>query len=432
MRFGHRRTLGIHLLAALGLAAACSEGAPLGGPLEADSLQIVIGRIGYCQTATVRLPLTNPGPGAIALQGATLQQGGAEVGLYATLSANSVPAGGRVELIVTFEPEGPGPVEDTVVVAATNGNIPSVAIAVSAFGPTEAPPLTVDPPRVAFGAAPIVEPDEPGDILPLTVTSSCTRADVELVDFDNATLACDDDLSAYCVRGAELDAEGLISLAAGEPVQLDVEFRPNSTERALGAFSVRPEGRSDDDIRVDLDGRGVEIDLACPSFLQLANVDVRGCDAEPVVCLAVTRRGVEIRGWRLSSDTSEDFAVSTDSMPRRLSQNESQQIFVSYCPSSLGRDEGRLIVETSRGEASVRLSGSGGIPRISVAPDRIDLSNLAPMTPSRTTLVVSNVGSSVLSLREIVVDDPTSGFTTDASSVPSILPRPRARDRSYV
>ncbi|CAN0566736.1 unnamed protein product, partial [Laminaria digitata] len=268
------------------------------------------------------------------------------------LNRTSIPPNGVAQLMVNFAPEELGEKTADLIVRSTDTNVPDATITISGTGVTTT--LIVDPETLSFGNVVINTTKN----LPITLSNnSDVDANIELLEGQNVRRCTSggNDPSTFCIllRDRNIGPDGRFSLRAGESTTLEVQFTPViAGTRERGNFTLRACDNSACETEVRLDGLGIEQGFRCdPPNLDFAQVNPGSCLSKTVSCENIANEQITVVGWGPSSGagqaTSPDFTFESSNVVV-LNEGDSFDVDVTYCPDSLGNDEGNLQIETDQ------------------------------------------------------------------------------------
>lgn len=114
----------------------------------------------------------------------------------------------------------------------------------------------------------------------------------------------------------------------------------------------------------------------------------------------------------VTNQSGSDFQLAGNGCPKALAPGAGCQIKVTFDPSSGGRKEATLAVESISGVAAAKaqLSGSGGEPVVVIEPqavtfDTVTIPAALPLNGPQRTVKVTNAGSADLSIASLGYDE---------------------------
>ena len=383
---------------------ACSDG-------EADPqllpAQVDFGEVAVGELAQKVVFLVNTGDADLTVLDIVRGSPFGEALSFQFNGGGTIPPDGRQPITVSFAPTSAGPQTGTLQIRLRDEGagrtisqvLPLRGVGVSATLTVEA--QTVDFGNVVVGSAHMRE---------LAVTNTGAVDATASLQFNGNVRLCADGTSdaAFCLP--QLDAPS-VKVPAGQMVWVRIMFTPPSTAMETASLVISPCPASQCDIQVDLTGAGVSNGLRCePRSLDFGLVGPGACLTRTIACQNVTQTTVNVVSWSRSPTTSDDFSVEPPRITV-LNENQSVDVDVSYCPQSLGEDEGELIVETNsegyRGLAE--LVGSGGGPRLDIFPRTLDFGLTTLLAPTRRTLLITNTGFAPFRITGIDADTRGTG-----------------------
>ena len=386
-----------------------------------DPTEVNFGNVQLGQRLERTVFIQNKGVGSLTIEsvsrGPRFEEG---LDFFYDDSSSVIGPEGQRPITISFEPNELGPRAGSIVVRTDardeDGEKIVLELPIQAVGVTSA--VVVDPSVISFGNV-VVDSTKTIEVglrndsdVDATVTFLSQEA-------NNVRLCSDrDDPDTFCIqlRDRQIRPDNTFDLRAGESTALEVQFRPVlAGARERGSFVFRGCNNDACDIPVRLDGFGVESGFRCtPSELDFGQVNPGSCSTRTVSCQNIANEQVTVVSWGASDSTSDDYTFEP---PRVVvvNENDSVDVDVTYCPNSLGEDEGALVIETdsqSTRTISVPLAGTGGGPDIEVIPEVVNFGLGTLIAPSRRTLLVTNVGFAPLRISEIVADSLATGAFT--------------------
>lgn len=386
------------------VVGACSDepAVPTVRPLEVDFGEVDLGT-----RAERRVFIQNFGQGPFKVVDVTT-----EAPFSARLADENlgvdIGSGGQVPLTVAFSPTAVGEAIATVTIETSGDGSTTLSLPLRGRGRAFSLPVsddTIDFGRVVAGTTRTIS---------LTVRNpSSVDARAVWTPTDATVALCSSD-TPFCVAfpGRTVDADGGFALRGGEEAVVEVRFSPERDEGTrTGAFTVKACDAPQCEVIVRIEGTGVNEGIRCePSSLDFGLVDPGQCGTRTATCTNDASTSVTVVGWQSSASTSDDFAFDA-SRTVVLNENDTLGIDVTYCPTSLGEDEGALLIDTNApsGPIEIPLAGSGGGPTIDVSAETLDFGLATLIAPVRRTLVVTNAGFAPLRLDNIAVDNEGTG-----------------------
>lgn len=384
-------------------------------------LLVDFGDVALNSEKELRVSISNPGNGVLTY--AIARGEPFDDGFEYEVGSTNVTPNSAVFLPVRFTPTEIGPKSAIIKVRPSVATIPEVAVEIRGRGITTE--LSVTPANLVFGNVVI----QTNKTLPVVVKNTTTiPADVQFSAVSNVKFCGQQgsDPSTFCVAPTTkpLSAEGRFSLQPNEETTFNVTFRPTiagTRERGSMTFQPCPTCAQ---IAVNMDGVGIEQGFRCdPPSLDFGLVNPGSCTTRNVVCTNAANEQVTVVNWGAlpGGTTSADFTFETFPTPSVLSEGDSVDIDVTYCPAELGNDAGFLGIETDNPDprrrfVSVALAGNGGGPDISVLPTTLNFGQVSLIAPSRRTVIVTNVGFAPLQINGVGFGA-SREFTTQATAV---------------
>lgn len=416
----------------MGAAVGCDDTVDvqaLQAKLEIDPPTVSFGNVQVGTEASQVVLLRNTGDALLVLEGASRGDVFDDAFTY-DLNRTSIPPNGVAQLTVNFAPEELGEKTADLLVRSMDTNVPDAMISISGTGVTTT--LIVDPETLSFGNVVINTTKN----LPITLSNnSDVDANIELLEGQNVRRCTSggNDPSTFCIllRDRNIGPDGRFSLRAGESTTLEVQFTPViAGTRERGNFTLRACDNSACETEVRLDGLGIEQGFRCdPPNLDFAQVNPGSCLSKTVSCENIANEQITVVGWGPSSGagqaTSPDFTFESSNVVV-LNEGDSFDVDVTYCPDSLGNDEGNLQIETDQAAPNrfvlVGLNGTGGGPDIEVLPPQLNFGLVSLIAPARRTVLVTNVGFDDLEISSITADTAGTGAFTAPGAGATVIP----------
>lgn len=339
----------------------------------------------------------------------------------------SVVPGGAAQISIAFAPDVLGEKFARIRIQSNDPDEPVRELDIKGTGVTSS--LVVDPQTVSFGNVVI---NTKKTVAVTLSNNSDVDARIEYRDSDsNNVRVCSGpaDASVFCIslRDRQIGPDGTFELRAGESTTIDAQFAPtvvNSTER--GNFTLSACDAADCKVTVSLDGTGIEQAFQCsPPEVDFGQVNPGSCTTQTVSCENVANEPVTVVDWGTGAASSDEFETSPAQV-QVLTEGQSVDVDVTYCPQALGDDEGTLEIETDNPNprlkfVTVDLIGTGGGPDIDVLPLQVNFGLVSLIAPARRTISIQNVGFTPLEVREIVVDTAGTGAFTAPGAAGGLL-----------
>lgn len=410
------------LLCASGLGSvACEDDSgvvQLESRMEVGPLSLDFGRVQVGTSAERPILVRNAGSAVLSLRSVSAVAGSDEAFSF-EVDRSTVAPGAAATILVRFRPTELGERSARIRVTPGDEALEAVELVIAGSGVTAT--LVSNPSALAFGNV-IVHTRK---ALPITLTNqSAVDASVEYLGGQNLRLcgASGVDAAPFCLRMRErpLGVDRRFRLAAGESIEAEVEFSPTTAGNLeRGTLTFRACESAACELQVALQGTGIEQGFRCaPGTLDFGRVNPRSCLTRTVQCENIANEPVTVLSWSIDATTAE--FTSEPSRVRTLEEGESLSIDVTYCPTALGADGGRLDIETNNNDprsrrVAIPLTGTGGGPNIELLPTQLNFGLVSLIAPARRTVLVANTGHEALEVSEIIAD----GAGTGAFSTPS-------------
>ena len=159
---------------------------------------------------------------------------------------------------------------------------------------------------------------------------------------------------------------------------------------------------------ITLAGVAVAEAIDCtPALLNLGFVNPGSCADMAVTCENTSDYDSTVVSWTFTSGATSEYVLSSnDNPPAILAPGEDITLDVEYCPTDLGRDDATIAVTVlhpnpALSTKTVAVTGEGGGPDISCAPDNVDLGVTAVQQSSTRRFSCTNAGNVTLLLSSI-------------------------------
>ena len=406
--------------------------------LAIEPATIDFGDVQVGTTAEIAARISNPGEGVLTIVGVRAgdrfdQAFSFQVVNGGTEGALQIGPQSVATVLVTFSPTELGEATGAIVVRPGDDGLSEVSFNLIGKGVTAT--LKIEPANIAFGNV-VVQTTK---TVPLKVTNeSSIPADIEYIAEarSNVKLCSGSvaDSSVFCVAPTThpLSAGNRFKLAPGESTTINVSFSPViAGMRERGGFTLKACAASACDTEVKLDGIGVESGFRCtPEAVDFAQVNPGSCVTNSVSCENIANERVTVIDWGPSlgggAPTSNAFSIEAFTQAQVLSEGDSVDVDVTYCPVELRNDTGNLVIETDNNDprrkfVTIPLQGTGGGPDIEVMPTTLNFGQVSLIAPARRTVSIQNVGFAELEITEIVVDlAGTGAFTAPMAQITTV------------
>jgi hypothetical protein len=255
-----------------------------------------------------------------------------------------------------------------------------------------APEIAVDPVTIDFGEVPAGATR----LVPVTVQN---------VGSGPLTIAGVDAMAPFTARLRET------SLAPGATTALLIGYAPLGEDASMARVFLRSDAGNAPTVAVDVKGRAVagSVDVN-PRLLDFGTTAVGSVRRLELV---VQNRGLSTITGRVRIEglpRPEHFRDGADvplgqTTPFAIAARGDTTLTVTYAPTSLGVDDGALLIETGTcGERCgllVDVVARASEGRVRLEPGTIDFGDVGIGQPARRTVTVSNVGTQPLQLRAL-------------------------------
>jgi HYDIN/CFA65/VesB family protein/ASPM-SPD-2-Hydin domain-containing protein len=359
------------LIACLGLLTACSSGAGKtedltmqppaqarreGSLLAASGLNVVPSslqfgeqRVGTTSAAQV-VTLRNTGTETLFVSDGTT------TGPFAVSPAGpfTMEPGATHELSVTFSPTTRGGVDGTLTFSSNDPFTPRVTVFLSGQGVT---PVEVSPVSLDFGAQRVGTTSPP---LRVTIRNNGSgNLAVTNVSTSSAPFAA--------------SPTHPFTVAPGASQEVSVTFRPATEGAASGTLTLTTDDPDSPSVSISLAGQGVKPAIAV-STTSLDFGEQRVGTTSPVQRVTVRNTGSGNLVVTNVSTTSGPFAAASPTLPFIVAPGASQELSVTFSPTTEGAFSGTLTVssdDADKPSVSISLAGTAVNPALEVSPARL-------------------------------------------------------------
>ena len=342
------------------------------------------------------ITLTNTGKGNLNVTSVDVAGVNASDFSQTNNCGNSVAAGAKCTISVTFKPAAGGTRTAAVVVADTAVDSPQT-VALSGTG--SAPVATVSPSSVAFANQ--------------AVGAASTAQSVTLTNSGNAALSVTS-IAVFGVNSSDFSQSNNCgtSVAAGAKCTISVTFKPTIAGNRSAALAITDNAAGSPQ-SVSLSGTGVSTGVTLsPSSVSFGNQAVGvGSAAHAVTLTNAGNSTLSVTGIAVFGVNSSEFA-QTNNCGSSVAAGANCTINVTFKPSAAGsRSAALAITDNATGSPqSASLSGTGVSTGVTLSPSSVAFGNQAVGAASSAhTVTLTNSGSSTLSISGIAV------FGTNAS-----------------
>ncbi|MFQ6091535.1 MAG: choice-of-anchor D domain-containing protein [bacterium] len=197
------------------------------------------------------------------------------------------------------------------------------------------------------------------------------------------------------------------TIGPGAQLMVEVSFVPSSAGTKSGGLTVRSDDPDEEVLTVTLTGKGVDANiLLSETFYDFGSVVVGG-SAEWV--FAVTNIGGQSVRLSQVRSTHPDFVVTAPVFPLTLGPGQSEDVAVSYRPSSVGASVGTLMIvsdDPDEGVLQVMLQGFGASPEVEFSSYSHDFGRILVGDCGEWPLTISNTGTSDLEITNVRISHP--------------------------
>jgi len=374
--------------------------------IEVDPPEVEFGLVDVGTSATEVIAVRNVGAGSLIVASAQLG-GGGEMSFSAPDIPGVIPAGGQVDVEVTYTPVDEASDVGSLTFYSDDPDEPEVEVELIGDGRLFVD-VAVSPATVDFGAVDV------GD----------ARAEiVQITNLGNDTLQL-----GGCSAGGDaafsvtFDPCGA-ALAPGGTADLELTFEPDSDALFVGSVVVASDDPDTPQVTVALVGEGItpEIDVL-PTQLDFGLLDIGQTSAMDLEIRNQGSADLELGGLLL--DAGAEFGLDLDPSGVVLAPGDSTFATVSYTPVDLTPDSGELQIPSNDLDEPLVvvpvLGAHDPIADIHVDPALLDFGAVDVGVSATGTVTVLNQGTG-----DLWVDEPTltgdSEFSLDTGAFPCTL-----------
>jgi hypothetical protein len=362
--------------------------------------------------------LSNPGPTALTI---------ASIAISANFGQNnncgaSVAASGSCTMNVTFSPTVVGPLAGTLTITDNSDGVAGSTQTVSLSGTGIAPSVSLSTARVSFGNQPVGTTSAASAV---TVTNSGTA----WLTFTSIAVTGD---FAIAASGTTCSTSTSVAGSSSNCV-IDVTFTPTATGSRSGILTLT-DNASGSPQAVGLSGTGTapSVSLSTTS-VSFGNQPVGTTSAASAV--TVTNSGtasLTFTGIAVTGDFAMAASGTTCSTSAPVAASSNCVINMTFTPTATGSRSGSLtLTDNASGSPQVvALSGTGGVPSVSLSTTSVSFGNQPVGTTSAASAVtVTNSGTTSLTFTGIAV---TGDFAMAASGTTCSTSAPVAASSNCV
>ncbi len=347
--------------------------------IEVDPEEVDFGLIDVGQSVGDTVAVRNLGAGPLEVSSVQLS-GGGEIAFSSPDLPGTIPAGGEVEIQVSYTPIDDASDVGSLTLHSDDPDQPEVEVELIGDGRLFAD-IEVTPTALEYGE---VQVDD------------TAVATVEITNLGNDPL-----LLSSCSAGG--DAAFSISvdpcggpLAAGDTVELEVSFAPDAEQLFVGSVVVQSDDADTPQVTVGLLGTGItpEIDVA-PTQLDFGQLDI-GVTAS--MDLEIRNQGsADLELGALYLAGGAEFSLDLDPSYQVLAPGDTTPATVSYTPVDLVADTGELQIPSNDLDepllAIPLLGAHDPIADIHVDPQLLDFGTVDVGQLASDTIAVNNQGT---------------------------------------
>jgi len=390
------------LLTGAGIAAPSPQLMVSAGRLSFDNVTV--------NTSTAQsVTLTSTGTAPVIVNSASISGAGF------VLTGGSLPVTlaptQSLTLHVQFNPTKVGASDGKVTIASNSatGSTTEVALSgVSVAAPS--PQLTVSTGSLSFGNVTI----DTSTVQSLTLTSTGTAP----VTVNSAVIAG----AGFALADNTLP----VTLSPTQSLTLHVQFNPTTVGRANGTLTISSDSSTGSTAEVALGG----VSIAAPSpqltvsvgSLSFGSVAV---DTSTAQSLTLTSTGTAPVTVNSATVRGTGFAVVNGSLPVTLAPTQSLTLHVQFNPTTVGRANGTLTINSDSSTGSTTEVALGGVsiaapsPQLTVSAGSLSFGSVTVDTSTAQSLTLTSTGTAPVTVNSATVRG--TGFILVDSSLPVTL-----------
>ena len=386
--------------------------------IVAEPTALAFGDVEVNDTQVLSVTLRNPGASDLEISGLVLEAA-ADSGLVLSAAPTTpvvVVPGGVVTVNVAYTPPAEGPAVGTLRVQSNAVNGSELLIPLSGTGvPLPMPQLVVTPVVLDFDAVEVGQ----SSALTLSISNPGT-SDLEISAFTLDALAA----AGFALTGVPPVPA---TVAVGDTLEIEVTFTPAAAGTVTGTVQLLSNAVNTPEVVVPLQGTGVSVPVpqisVQPVALSFGEVPVGSSVALPLTAQNIGSAPLNIAALTLEAEAASGFALTNAPVGAvAVLPSELFSMEMSYTPTAAGTVTGTVRIQSDAvngAEVVVPLQGTGTVvsePQIAVTPASVAFGAVELGQTRTMTMQVSNIGTVVLDLTEVVLEAaPGLGFTLSGS-----------------
>ncbi len=375
--------------------------------LTLNPSSLSFGTVNVGSTSTQSLTIQNGSNATIAVTSFTFS--GTNAGDFSQTNncGTQIAGNGSCTVKVSFDPASAGSRSATMKIADSDPTTPQ-SVSLSGTGSGSAS-VTFSPTSLSFGNEPYEKSSAP---LVTTMTNSGTAT----LSITSISVGGNDpaDFTKSTTCGT--------SLAQGASCTITIVFVPTAIGARTATISVMDSVPGSPQT-VPLSGTGVSALTISPTALSFGLVNVGTSATMQTTIANGSTAAIGITNMTFGGADPGDFS-QTNTCGAKISGNGSCTITVTFKPSVTGARSASLMIMDSDPSSpqTVTLSGSGGIPGISVSPTSLTFPN-QPLNKASApmTLTVTSSGSGLLVINSVSITGPNKAEFSQTTNCVGIL-----------
>jgi sugar lactone lactonase YvrE len=355
------------------------------------------------------ITVTNPGTATLTISGVSIT--GTNAGDFSqTNNCSTVAAGsGSCTIQVTFTPSATGSRSASISVTDSAAGSPHT---VTLTGTGTAAQISFSPTSWSFGNQ--------------LFNTSSTAESITVTNPGTATLT----ISGVSITGTNAgdfsQTNNCSTVAAGSgSCTIQVTFTPSATGSRSASISVA-DSAAGSPHTVSLTGTGTQPQIGLsPNPLSFSNQLINtSSTAESIIITNPGTATLSISGIAISGTNAADFS-QTNNCTTVAAGSGSCTIQVTFTPSAIGtRSASISITDSAPGSPhTVSLSGTSGVPQLSMAPGSLSFGSQVIKTASAAkTVTISNTGTYALSVTSISIGGTNAADFSQTNNCAAVVP----------
>lgn len=387
-------------------------------PLTASPGSLSFGSVTVGKAQTAAITLSNSGLKSVTLSG--VQSADAAFSVAASQSQVTVPAGGSINIQVTFTPTEVKSYSSQLTVQSGSRQTTVPVFGEGQQGKTTTPPpvrpaLQVSATALQFGSVPIGGNSQQS----LTLTSSGTAA-LQI-----------NTLGITGVGFSEQAPSLPLTLQPGQVLTLPVKFVPAASGAANGNLTIASNAALTPSVTVSLAGSGASSNPVPPpqntpaltlsnTAVDFGSVALGSSGSNSVTLTSSGTASVVVQAIAVSG---ADFSAGQLPLPLTLAPGQQVVLPLTFTPTSAGAEQGNItLTDNAAGSPNaIALSGTGVAASAAAlsAPGSVDFGDITVGTHGSKTITLVSTGTAPLTISSIDVTG--AAFSNAPNALPQVL-----------